>query len=63
MKTEHERYIVDDNGSRTAVILPVERYEHLLEDLHDLAVVAERRDEKTIDMEERTRRLREDGTL
>ncbi len=56
MKTEHERYIVDDNGSRTAVILPVERYEHLLEDLHDLAVVAERRDEKTIDMEEMKRR-------
>lgn len=63
MKTEHERYIVDDNGSRTAVILPVERYEHLLEDLHDLAVVAERREEKTIDMEEMKRRLRENGTL
>ena len=63
MKTEHERYIVDDNGSRTAVILPVERYEHLLEDLHDLAVVAERREEKTIDMEEMKRRMREDEIL
>ena len=63
MKTEHERYIVDDNGSRTAVILPVERYEHLMEDLHDLAVVAERREEKTIDMEEMKRHLRENGTL
>jgi PHD/YefM family antitoxin component YafN of YafNO toxin-antitoxin module len=63
MKTEHERYIVDDNGSRTAVILPVERYEHLLEDLHDLAVVAERREEKTIDMEEMKRHLGENGTL
>lgn len=55
--------MVDNNGSRTAVILPVERYEHLLEDLHDLAVVAERREEKPIDMEAMKRRLKEDGIL
>ncbi len=30
------------------------------QDMHDLAVVAERREEKTIDMEEMRRRLRED---
>lgn len=63
MKTEREQYVVDNNGSRTAVILPVEKYEHLLEDLHDLAIVAERREEKPIDTEEMKRRLTEDGIL
>ena len=63
MKVESEQYVVDNNGSKTAVILPVERYEHLLEDLHDLAVVAERREEKPIDMDEMKRRLKEDGIL
>ena len=63
MKSEREQYVVDAKGNRTAVILPVERYENILEDLHDLAVVAERREEKPIDMEEMKRRLREDGIL
>ncbi len=30
------RYIVDENGKRTGVILPVEEYERLLEALEDL---------------------------
>ena len=33
------------------------------EDLHDRAVVAERRDEETISLEEMKRRLRDDGLL
>ena len=38
---------------RTATsVLPVEEYEELLEDLHDLAVIAERRDEPTVSFEE-----------
>jgi len=34
------------------IILPIEEYEKMKEDLHDLAVVAERRNEKTITFEE-----------
>jgi len=45
------------------VILSLERYERLMEDLHDLAVVAERRDEPLISFEEMKRRLKEDGIL
>jgi hypothetical protein len=37
--------------------------QQLMEDLHDLAVVAERREEKPISLEEMKRRLREDGLL
>lgn len=63
MKVEKARYIVDEKGEHTAVILPLEEYERLLEDLHDLAVVAERRDEPTVSFEELRKKLREDGVL
>ena len=61
MKAERERYVVDDNGNKTAVILPLEQYHSLLEDLHDLAVVAERREETPIPIEQMKRRLRKHG--
>jgi len=43
-----EHSIVDEHGNRVAVILCRE-YEQLQEDLHDLAVVAERCEEPTIE--------------
>jgi PHD/YefM family antitoxin component YafN of YafNO toxin-antitoxin module len=52
-----ERYVVDEKGQRVAVILPLEEYEKMQEDLHDLAVVAERRDEKTFSLDELKKRL------
>jgi PHD/YefM family antitoxin component YafN of YafNO toxin-antitoxin module len=63
MMTLQEQYVIDTKGNKTAVILPLKRYEQLMEDLHDLAVVAERREEKPISLEEMKRRLREDGLL
>jgi len=59
MKTSNPgtEYIVK-NGKPTAVILPLAEYEELLEDLHDLAVIARRRDEPTIPLAEVKRRLR-----
>jgi len=50
-------------GKKTAVILSLKQYEKLLEDLHDLAVIAERRAEKPIALEEMKRRLQKDGLL
>jgi len=52
MGTIQEQYVVDANGTKTAVILSIEQYEQLLEDLHDLAIVAERRSEHPISIEE-----------
>jgi hypothetical protein len=64
MKQEHaEQYLVDAKGRKKAVILPLEQYDQLLEDLHDLAVVAERREEKPISMAEMKRRLKKNGLL
>jgi PHD/YefM family antitoxin component YafN of YafNO toxin-antitoxin module len=42
------QYVVNPSGERVAVIVPIEEFEELLEDLEDLAAAAERRDEPTI---------------
>lgn len=57
------QYVTDETGKKTAVILPIEEFEELLEDLQDLAILAERRDEPTISHEEVVARLKRDGYL
>jgi hypothetical protein len=57
------KYITDGRGERTAVVLPIADYEKLLEDLDDLAVVAERRDEPTIPHEQFVSELKRDGLV
>ncbi|WP_082088930.1 type II toxin-antitoxin system prevent-host-death family antitoxin [Methanosarcina siciliae] len=57
MTVENEQYVVNENGEKVAIILPIEEYEKMKEDLHDLAIVAERRNEKTINFEEMKRIL------
>ena len=59
MSNRKERYIVDEKGKRTAVVLPLKEYEELLEDLHDLAIVAE----PTVAFEELKEKLKADGLL
>jgi hypothetical protein len=59
----HEQYVVDREGRKVGVILPFEQYQQMKEDLHDLVVVAERRDEEPISLEEMKRRLKKDGLL
>lgn len=58
-----EQFIIDADGNKTSVILPLKKYEKLMEDLHDLAVVAERRAEEPISLDEMKRRLKTDGIL
>ncbi|MDP2755222.1 MAG: hypothetical protein Q8P40_12655 [Nitrospirota bacterium] len=57
------KFVVDESGKKTAVILPLEEYEELLEDIHDLAVIAERKDEPTINFEDLKKRLKADGLI
>ena len=56
-------YVTDERGERTAVLLPISAYEKLLEDLADLAVVAERREEPTLPHEQFVPELRRDGIV
>jgi len=59
----HPQYVTNPKGHKTAVILPIKEYVELLEDLDDLAIVAERRHESTIPHEKVVAELREDGYL
>jgi len=52
MSATGEQYVVDEHGNRVAIILPLREYKQLQEDLHDLAVVAERREEPSIGFDE-----------
>ncbi len=55
-------YVVK-NGKRTAVIIPIEEYQEMLEDMHDLAVIAKRKNEPTIPFAEVKRRLKRNATV
>jgi hypothetical protein len=54
-------YTTDESGQRKAVVLSVDQYQELLEDLDDLGVIAERRDEATIAHDELLEELRHGG--
>jgi len=55
------QYVTDETGQKTGVILPIGQFELLIEDIEDLAVVAERRGEPTVSHVELVRQLKRDG--
>jgi hypothetical protein len=57
------QFVTDQNGEKTSVILPLAEYEALLEDLDDLAVIAERANEPTVPLEQVIANLKKDGLL
>lgn len=59
----HQKFVMDSEGHKTEVILPIEEFNELLEDLHDLAVIAERKDESTISHEKAKEELKGDGYI
>ena len=63
-KLESEvQYITNTDGEKTAVIVPIAEFEELLEDVEDLAAVAERRDEPTVSHDELLAELKRDGLI
>lgn len=56
-------YVTDAKGKRTSVIMPLRQFRQLLEDVEDLAAVAERREEPTIMHEDLIAELKRDGIL
>ena len=58
-----ERFVTDDKGRKRAVILDIKLYRELLEDLEDLRLLAERRNEATSSLEEVEARLKAHGLL
>jgi hypothetical protein len=45
------QFITNSNGQKTAFILTLADYEELMEDLEDLAAIAERKDEACIPLD------------
>lgn len=58
-----QQYIINEKGQKTAVVLPFEEYEELLQDIQDLAIIAERRDGPAISFDELKKRLKEYGSF
>lgn len=59
----HPQYLLDRDGKKAFVVLPVDEYESLLEDIQDLGVIAERRDEPKLSLDDFERELKADGLL
>lgn len=49
---QNVQYITDASGDKTAVIVPIEDYEEMLEDLHFGKIVRESKDEPKRDFNE-----------
>ena len=60
---EKTNYLITSSGKKKAVVLPIKTYRQLMEDLHDLSVIAERRDEPVNSFENLKKRLTDDGLL
>lgn len=63
LKTLNPQYVTDENGEQTGVILPIGTFQDLLEDIEDLAAIAERREEPAISHDEVIAQLKRDGLL
>ncbi len=63
MYSENQQYIITPKGKKTAVVIPLKHYEEMLEDLHDLAVIAERKGEPTISLKDLKKRLAKNGLI
>lgn len=59
----HPKYVTDEEGRKTAVLLSIEEFDNLIEDLGDLAIAAERRDEPSIPHQQVVAELEKDGYL
>lgn len=57
------QYLTDEQGEKVAVVIPIATFDHLMEDLADLAAVAERRDEERVSLQTLKQQLVEDGIL
>lgn len=57
------QYVTDVNGERTAVILPLDEYEELLEDLHVSSVAYETKDNPSRPLNEVVEEMRNAGEI
>lgn len=56
-------FVTDEKGKKKAIILDIKLYQEILEDLEDLRLLAERRNEATSSLQEVEARLKAHGLL
>ena len=59
----HLNYITNPQGEKTAVMLPIEQFMELMEDLEDLTAIAARKNEATTSHDDLLMELANDGLL
>lgn len=57
MAQAKKQFLFDENGEKTAVLLPIQEYEALMKDIQDLAIIAERQDEPRMPVDAMKERL------
>ncbi len=57
------QYVTNQTGEKTGVLMPIAEFEELMEDIEDLAAVAERREEPTVSHEDLLVELKRDGLI
>jgi hypothetical protein len=57
------QYVTNQAGERTAVLLPIAEFRELVEDIEDLAAIAERRAEPTVSHDKLLAELKRDGLI
>jgi len=57
------QYITDANGERTAIILPLDEYQELLEDMHVIRVAEETKNDPVRPLSEVVEELRNAGEI
>ena len=59
----HPKYITDDNGAKVSVVIDMQEFQSMLEDIEDLTAIADRKDEDTTSHDKFLNELKSDGTL
>lgn len=59
----HPHYITNENGEKESVILSLNEYSRLLEEIQDLAIIAERKSEPSLSHSDFMKELKQDGYL
>lgn len=59
----HPKFIMDDKGHRQSVVIPIRDFRSLMDDIEDLAIIAERKGEPVTDHDEFVNELKNSGIL
>ena len=59
----HLQYLTNQQGEQTAVVLPIQEFTELMEDLEDLIAVAARKNEPTTSHKDFLTELANDGLI